>query len=274
MLTEKEIEQFHRDGYIRVPNILSAEQIEGLRSFLRPKFDAPPAERFDGDTDHILFDVFNHYAEMRWLLFHEPSIRVIKSLLGEDYALLRETSVHYNNYGSWHKDTSSQEKVGHLFHRADDYLMVEVAYYLQDNTEELGGGLDVEPGSHRQPDPFLKSQSKLYETLEQSIVNRAWQRITGHRNEPIKNFVSVPSRAGDLVIFDFRINHRASQPRKLSAAKERGKLAIFLACSRNNAHVKAYHDFIGSRPDYAYLKEFSYSPELLKQAEGAGLNLV
>jgi ectoine hydroxylase-related dioxygenase (phytanoyl-CoA dioxygenase family) len=257
-----------------VPGVLRAAQVAELRAFFRPEFDVPLDQRFLGDAESILFDVFNHYKEARWLLFHEPSIKILKSLLGEDYVVLREASIHYNNFGDWHKDTSSQEKVGHFFHRNDDYLMVEMAYYLQDNTEEYGGGLDVEPGSHREPDLFLKPRAKIYDTWEQSIVNRAWRKVAGNKSGLVKNFVSVPSKAGDLVIFDFRINHRGSQPRRLAEAKERGKLAIFLACSRNNAHVQAYHDFIHSRPDYKYLKNFSYNPELLQQAQATGLNLV
>jgi hypothetical protein len=274
MLTEREIEQFHRDGYILVPNVLSAEQIAQLRAFLRPRFDLPSAKHFPGDTDHFLFDVFNRYPEMRWLLFHEPSMQIIKSLLGEDYAVLREAVAQCNQYGTWHKDTTSQEMLGHVFQRESDYLMLEVAYYLQDNTDELAGGLDVEPGSHLHPDPFLGRRWKLHNALGQSVLSTAWQRVTGRSSEFITDFVSIPSKAGDMVIFDFRINHRASQPRNLSAANDSGKLAVFLACSRNNEHVKTYHDFISSRPEYVYLKDFSYDPELLKQAEGAGINLV
>ena len=274
MLTEKEMEQFHKDGYILVPNVLSTEEIAQLRAFLRPKFDLPPDQHFHGDTDHFLFDIFNRYPEMRWLLLHEPSIRIIKSLLGEDYVVLREAVAQCNQYGTWHKDTTSQERLGHVFHRQGDYLTVEMAYYLQDNTEDLAGGLDVEPGTHLLSDPFLGWRWKLFGALEQSVVGRTWQKLTGHRAEFVNDFVSIPSKAGDLVIFDFRINHRASQPRNLAAANGSGKLAVFLACSRNNANVKTYHDFISSRPEYVYLKDFSYDPELLKQAEVARINLV
>jgi hypothetical protein len=274
MLTEEQIKQFHRDGFICVPNVLNATEIEGLRSLFRPKFDVPPDKRFSGDTEHVLFDIFNHYPESRPLLFHKPSIRIIKSLLGEDYAVLREASIHFNNYGDWHKDTSSQEKVGHLFHRSNDYLMIEVAYYLQDNTEEYGGGLDVVPGSHLEPDTFVNLLGNAYTSHSENLFDRVKRKFGGRRDELVKDFVSLPTKAGDLVMFDFRLSHRGTHPRKLAAAKKRGKLAIFLACSRNNAHVQAYHDFIYSRPDYSYLKSFSYSPELLQEAHAVGLNLV
>ena len=51
------------------------------------------------------------------------------------------------------------------------------------------------------------------------------------------------------------------------------KIAIFTACSRNNAHVEAYHRYIGSRPDYVYLRRFSYPDDLVAQSEAAGVRL-
>jgi hypothetical protein len=274
MLSHEQIEQFHREGYIRVPNILTGEQVEELRAFFRPKFDRPADQILPGDTPNALSNIYNRYPEVRWLLFHGPTIEVLRSLLGDDYVVLRESSAHYNNFGAWHKDTSSQEKVGHMFHWKDDFLMVNLAFYLQDNSEQYAGGLDVEPGSHLTSDTFIKKRGKVYQALEGSVLHKAWFKVAGGKDNSVKNFNSIPSKAGDLLIFHFRINHRATQPRNLAAAKERGKLAIFLAASRNNAHVEAYHEFINSRPDYGYLKDFSYDAEILERAKAAGLNLV
>lgn len=254
MLTQEQIKHFHDGGYILIPNVLSPEQVQELRAILRPKFKKNE-KRLPGDTSVIRFDVYNRYPEVRWLLFHEASMSALRSLLGKNYAVLRDTTAQLNHFGNWHKDTTTQEIFGYGFHKEPDYLMVDVAYYLQDNTDELGGGLDVEPGSHRRPDPFLKLRNK-------------------QRNEPVKDFVSIPNKAGDLLIFDFRINHRGSRPQQFAAARKRGKLGLFLACSKNNAHVRAYHEFINRRPDFGYLKNFSHDPELLRQARIAGLNLV
>jgi ectoine hydroxylase-related dioxygenase (phytanoyl-CoA dioxygenase family) len=186
-------------------------------------------------------------------------VTILRSLLGEDYAILREASAHYDFYSNWHKDTTSQEKAGCTFQHQRAFLMVEVAYYLQDNTQEFGGGLDVQPGTHKRRDLFVRPPTRL---------ERAWDRVF-ERTE----VCSIPSKAGDLVIFDFRINHRATRALRTPERPEDKKLAIFYPCSRNNEHVGAYHDFISSRPDYAYLKEFSYRKELVEEARACGLNL-
>lgn len=264
MLKQEQRECFARDGYLIVPGVLSDEQVSWLRSFFRPKFELSPQERFAGDTDHVLFDVFARYSEVRWLLFHRPALEVLRSLLGEDFVVLRETAAHLNHFAPWHKDTSSQEAAGHRFHWEDDYLMVEAGYYLQPNSEDWGGGLDVEPGTHREPELRLKP----------SLVDRALARL-GLARGPLRrprSFVSVPTRSGDLLVFDFRLNHRGTVPAR-PAHPEHDKMAVFIACSRNSRHVRAYQDHIGSRPEYAYLKAHSYPDDLVREARLAGLTL-
>jgi hypothetical protein len=259
MLTAEQIEQFHRDGYLRIPNVLTPEQVSWLRTFFQAKFGLPPEQRLPQDMDDCLFDVFGRYPEVSWLLFLDPTIKILKSLLGDDFAVLRESVVQLNRFGGWHKDTTSQEKAGRTFHWQDDFLMIEAAYYLQDNSEEYGGGLDVERRSHLKPDPFVGNASKL---------QAVWRKASSL----VKDRISIPSKAGDLLLFHFRINHRATQARQPEAANERGKLAIFSACSRNNDHVLAYYDFIRTRPEYGYLKD-AYPAGILKQAEDLGIKL-
>jgi hypothetical protein len=261
MLTAEQIVQFHRDGYLRIPNVLTPEQVGWLRTFFQTKLDRPPQERLLGDLEDILVEIHARYPEVKWLLFHQPTINILKSLLGDDFVVLRESAVQLNRFGGWHKDTSSQEKAGRTFHWDDSFLMIEAAYYLQDNSEEYGGGLDVEPGSHLKPDQFIGDGGRL-----QSAWRKASRLFTKQ--------VSIPSKAGDLVLFHFRINHRATRPRQAEAANERRKLAIFFACSRNNHHIGAYYDFLTSRPEYGYLKEVSCPQGLLEEAAAMGIRLM
>ena len=174
MLTAEQKEQYRRDGYLLVPKVLSAEQVAWLRSFFRPKLDLPPEQRFPTDTDHWLVDIFCRYPEARWLCFHEPTLQVLRSLLGEDFILFAfEGTVHFNWFGGWHKDTGSPERAGHTFFFDKDYEMLTVAYYLQDNSADYGGGLDVEPGTHRQPDLFIQPPAPP----QRSILKRVWHQL-------------------------------------------------------------------------------------------------
>src|SRR5205814_10419239 len=87
MLTRQQKEQYYRDGYLLVPDILTADQVAWLRAFFRPKFDCP---KFLADTHHVLVDIFGRYPEVRWLCFHEPTLAVVRALFGEDIVLLPE----------------------------------------------------------------------------------------------------------------------------------------------------------------------------------------
>ena len=263
MLTPEHRQQFHEQGYVVVPGVLSGDEVARLRAALRPKFDVPPEQRFSGDGDGVLFDVFNRHPETRWLLFHASSIQVLRLLLGDDFVVLRECAAQLERFGPWHKDTTSQERAGHRFHHEHDFCMVEAAYYLQDNDPVCGGGLDVEPGSHRSDDAFAR----------RTRLQRAWGKVAGGPKLGDAEIVSVPSRAGDLVIFDFRLNHRATPRRRSLPPGGTEKIAIFQACSSNTPHVDAYHAFINGWAPYVYLRDFAYPAEVLAEARRHNLTL-
>jgi len=265
MLTKEQKHFFHEAGYLVVPNILAPPQVKELRTYLRPQFQLSPDKHHKGDSDHYLFDIFSRNASLRWLLFYEPSLQVLRSLLGEDFVILREAAAHFEMFGGWHKDTTSQERAGETFHWRPDCLMVEIGYYLQDNSKEFGGGLDIQPGSHREPDYFANPPKK-------SALSRARARLLGAPKE--KEGISIPSKAGDLVIFDFRINHRATPRENTNPPPDRQKMVIFVACSTNTPYVQKYHDFIASRPSYIYLQGgFSYPEDFTREAKARKLNM-
>ena len=269
MITQEQKNSFASNGYLHVPGILTQDQVRSLREYLRPKFETAPENRPKGDTNKVMFDVFSRNPAIRWLLFHEPTREVLRGLLGEDFVVLRETSAHFEMFGGWHKDTTSQERAGQTFHWDRDYLMVEVAYYLQDNSAEFGGGLDVRPGTHRQKDKYATPRKDDLSSKVREVRNR----VFGAPDEN-KNSLSVPSKAGDLVIFDFRVNHQATQRTSSNPPPDKQKMAIFIACSRNTPHVQRYHDYIASRPDYVYLQGgFSYPEDFARDAKAHGISM-
>lgn len=250
MLTKEQKQSFHRNGFLVVPNLLTAREIAWLRSFFEPLFKRPSKKRLPGDTDGWLVDIYNRYPECQWLLFHEPTTAALRSLLGEGFVFLRDHSALHEFYSSWHKDSGGIDLAGQSFHREPDFLMVQTALYLQDNSYLLGGGLDVEPGTHTSPeDPF--------------VLKKPYQ---------VTNALTVPSRAGDFVIFDFRLNHRAT-PRLLTTDGTSDKMGIFQPCSTNSPHVHAYYDYLKGRPAYDYLWVSDQMDALVATAKDRGLTL-
>jgi len=241
----------------------------------------PPEARLPGDSERYLFLPFSRYPEVRWLFFHEPTLSVLKSLLGERFAATPDDSVHLNGFGRWHKDTTSPELDGHTFHYQDDYLIITAAYYLQDNTADYGGGLDIQPGSHRQRnDCFVAQRKERMHKPASGILQKTLFKLTGRGAEnadfelPPGDVLSVPSRAGDLVLFDCRINHRATPARQTNIPPEKEKMAVFETYSRDNAYAPATANYSRARKDYTYLRDFSWPADFRARAEAAGINLV
>jgi hypothetical protein len=97
------------------------------------------------------------------------------------------------------------------------------------------------------------------------------------------NVLSIPSRAGDLVLIDSRINHHATPPRRTTQdgfiargvmPPEHEKLAIFFGCSRNTPPARAYLDYLVGRKDYPHLKNHRYPVDLLEDAEKACVHVL
>ncbi len=264
MLTQEQIQKFHHDGFLLIKDVFTSDEIESLRRYTETVYltNSP----YPGDTDcapgnaSLRANFLSRYPQYIWLLRHDGFISILKSILEDDFVFLPEMALQASGYGRWHKDTSSQEAHGHLFHYEPDFLMIEAAIYLQPN-DETGGGLDVVPGSHTKPD---------MQSIKLSLFKRILRRL-GLYKSPDRNGYSIPNNEGDLVLFDFRIDHQATQPVK---AIKKTKYAMFFACSKNNRHVSEYIRFIRSRKGYDYLNDDPiYSEELIKLAEEECLSL-
>ena len=142
--------------------------------------------------------------------------------------------------------------------------MVQCAIYFQDN-DEYGGGLDVVPGSHTEPDHTPPAPKVTFV-----------DRVRGKLGFPKKsapppeepNAITIPSKAGDLVIFNVLTNHQATQPRICGTneiPEERRKFALFFVCAVNNEHAERYVEFITGQ--YAHLRTgHTYPDDLLELA--------
>jgi ectoine hydroxylase-related dioxygenase (phytanoyl-CoA dioxygenase family) len=272
----KELAKFYFDnGYVVVPGVLSPEEVAELRADLRPKFDRPVDQRNPGDTVQYLFDPFSHYEKTRKIILHPRTIAVVTEILGERPALVREFAAQLKNYSGWHKDTTCLERAGLTYHWDKDFSFMTFTCYLQDNDPIKGGGLDVAPGSWTWPDRYVDAKPHK-ETRRPSFWDKLLGRKTeirsdyGYEIKGFDDFFTIPSKAGDLILFNRKIDHRATVN---STGEDYDKMGIFGSFSRNDKHLQSYHDFIGHRADYHYLKVLNYPADLVADAKAAGLDI-
>ena len=280
-LSPEQLAHFDEHGYVAVEGVLPEDDVAELRSFFAEElFAGKPS--YEGDVSvplapegrggGVRHDVFARYPELRRVIVNPDVLAALRSLLGDDFVFIPEMAAHDSRYGHWHKDTTPMERDGLDFHKQPDFKMVQCAIYFQDN-DEYGGGLDVVPKSHREPD-HTPPPPKV--TLADRIRAKLGLGKPGPPPPEQPGAVTVPSRAGDLVIFNVLTNHQATQPRVCGTnevPEEHRKFAIFFLCAVNNEHPRRYIEYI--RGQYAHLRKgHSYPDDLLELAASHNVNLI
>lgn len=278
MLSEAQKAFFAEEGYLSVPGVLTTAEVAELRERILGIFTSGRWKLSEFNTHKVLSDVYRYFPEFIPITLNQKVLGVVKDLLGDNPVLMPETAIHHGFYTGWHKDTTTQERMGHTFHYLPEALMIEAGFYLQDNNE-WGGGLTVMPGSHKEHDIFHQPRK------QRSLVARIKSKLLGYREEEDLSInpyghriVDIPSKAGDLVIFNFLLNHRATRPKKGTPEEvpaEITKLAFFNAFSVNNPTADSYLKFLHSReePFYKALRTSEKDPVLKRFAEENGLKV-
>ena len=210
--------QFCQQGYVILPQLFSSEDIAVMRKAAAGLFpdNRPPYEpRFSNDA---------HFIEpIRSTIFNNAKLLgSMRELLGDDFLFLNEFGLHDSFFSGWHSDTSSPEaKGGHEFHWSPQFCVVNAAIYLQD------GSLDVIPGSYVCDDPL--AQKMLNKPSPENAYDSA---------------LSLPSKAGDVVIFHLRTSHRATPMSKAPSTESERKFALFMIAGLDNAHTRRYREWL------------------------------
>jgi hypothetical protein len=157
--------------------------------------------------------------------------------------------------------------------------MIRCGIYFQDN-DEHGGGLSVFAGSHKTPDNFLGKFP------ERTLYTRILNKIIPQKDEnskflnPLKlKLVDIPSRVGDMVVFDFKTAHRGTLPKSQrigDVPPEKTKLAIFDIFGVNNEFTQKYVDFLKTRPEgvYGFAKDRAQSSEYDEYTKSIGVGSI
>lgn len=276
------LEHYRREGYALFPGILTPEQVATLRTACLEIFERHALGV--GDTQTVRLDVFSRYETFRWLWLHPPFVAALQAVFGEDFAVVSEDAIHDSGFGGWHRDTESQEVHGERFQWDADFHVGQVALYLQDNVAEYGGGIDVVPGAHRERDPTLALwKLKLHYLYHQRcppLIKHAIRKVHDFGPRPIdeasfeRRKLAIPSKAGDVVMFDLRIPHKASHPQITPVPEAHRKFALFVVCGRNNRGTRLYRSYIDSRIDYGYLQNHTHPRAMQEIAHAQGFSLL
>lgn len=215
---ESYADQFNQYGFIKIPSVLSKKQIIDIRNqahniFLEYQREhdcysyevrtIPPTKMFCEEHFYGIWrnkkvvDVLT--TLFRGELFFIPDLEIHRNLYAAEEEFQINKPFRKIRGPGWHLDTDAQGKKQFLTN--SQYLLVKCGIYLQDNTTEVGGGIDVVPGCHRFP---LKTP---WMDLDYIIRNLRNQLGILFKKQ------TVDIQAGDLVIFHQHLPHRGTLPK-------------------------------------------------------------
>jgi ectoine hydroxylase-related dioxygenase (phytanoyl-CoA dioxygenase family) len=279
MVTAEDKKFFDENGYLIVRNVLTPEEMAFLRKRAVEIFSTDEWKISPHNTNRTVTDFYRHFPDIMKVSLSKKVVDTVKSLLGSDDIILTpETAMMTGFYPTWHKDTTTQEKRGHTFHKNPDYKMVRCGIYMQDN-DEYGGGLSVIAGSHHKPDNFLTGDFLPKRTLLFRIKNKIipYNEAENKKLNPYNlKIVDIPSKVGDLIFFNFQTAHKGTLPKSQKIGDvphNKTKIAIFDTFGVNNEYTKMYVDFLKTRPEsiYGFTRDRVQSKEFDDYTQSIGL---
>lgn len=257
---------FKRDGYILLRGVLSAKEVAEIRQSLPPFYDklALLPKRYLQARECL------EVPQVYQLMAHPKIIEACRQILGPDLIFVNDLVVQRNVLPPGeiapHLDCQAEFR----FNKDTRYLVdpnfifAKVGVYLQDNSEEYGGGIDICPKGHKWLANGLFFSYRLYKRYLRPFFTRSMKLLD--------------TKAGDVLIFDGRLPHRSTFGNKLDlndyresadgtvkVPEERAKYAVYWEVTRKGDEVhfvecnmaRAKKDEMG-RPVGAYRPRCSY----------------
>ena len=173
----RNINQLKEKGYVILSDIYTLEDIKSLRSILSNHFKEHGISIQEGKAQP---NALLHVPELKTYIFNDKIIKSLRELLGDEQLMFTfHSDIHKSLKSGWHKDDGTSRGTGYFgeyTYDFEDCQVIKLGVYLQNHYNNRGG-LVVRPGSHRK------------------------KELTFGKDE------YVPTRVGDVVAFDVRLNH-------------------------------------------------------------------
>ena len=210
--TRKIVEQFNRDGYCFLENVLTPEEVDALREGMERKWNDPRIQT-DEAGDHIrgisMMRMYEYDRNYRDLIEREPIASLAEAILGEDCHMMSQNALRYEpgQGGGWHLDDKIHFPLpdGVPRHNPDipiPCFVINVMIPLSRADSIEYGVTQVIPGSHfagrnpndrenptfegRQPVSLVAKPGDVY-----MFHNQVWHRGSRNNSDQVRYVGSV-----------------------------------------------------------------------------------
>jgi len=258
------IDEFNKNGFSLIKNVLSPGEIEILRSEAYRTIEEDKKKgtfiKHRDATNHI--GCLTNIEPFKKLILDDRVVSIAEQVLGEKPTFFGD-GIFEIGVGSrgFHKDTSNRDNPNHP-DWTEDYPVIRIAFYLEDH-HQYSGGLKVRLGS----------QNTVSTKKGKAMI--------------------VPSQAGDAVVFSLRTSHAGNAVRlnmfpnlsmhhslekrvpnfmKLPEQKER--VSFFLTYGLPSGALDRFMEFMFKHNVYSKRIVHSEYPETLQSEIKEKLNFI
>jgi len=243
-LTQQQLEQFDRDGYLLFPSLFSSEEIKALTDEVPRLFAQHRPENIrEKDSDAVRTNFAAHLYSHAFakLARHPRMVEPVKQLFGEDVYMhqfkINGKIAFDGDLWQWHQDYGTWQ--------ADDLMpeprAMNIAIFLNE-VNEFNGPLMFIPGSHK-----LGVIDAAHDTTTTSYPLWTINHDTIRKLVARGGIVAPKGAAGSLIMFHACLVHASS-----SNLSPWDRWNVYLSLCAVSNHIRRF-----KRPEYIAHRDFA-----------------
>jgi ectoine hydroxylase len=248
-LTQQQLEQFDREGYLFFPSLFTPEETRVLTDAvpaLYARREAFNVREKDSDAVRTNFAAHLYSEHFARLARHPRMVQPVTDLFGEDVYMhqfkINGKMAFEGDVWQWHQDYGTWLN--------DDLMPTEramnVAIFL-DDVNEFNGPLMFIPGSHKkgvvEAKHDLTTTSYPLWTVDNELIAKLVDRAGGKNG----GIVSPKGPAGSMILFHSCLVHASS-----SNLSPWNRVSVYLSLCAVSNHIRRF-----KRPEYIAHRDFT-----------------
>lgn len=191
---------FIKNGFFIIKNFFD----ENKKNFYLYELNKTLQIQNNVDTSKVLSDALNYNHKFIDLVSDDSLNEMNTKLLGHDYIFLQNLDLHANqNAHQWHRDISSKD--GKIVEKNNnEYLIIKYAIYLKISNSAFF----IVKNSHISNESSEIFGKNLYDMKDHNFFE-----VADYKKSNTGDILFYKPNAGDLIGFDYRILHTASNVR-------------------------------------------------------------